>query len=158
MTSFTPLRLTHTATIQLAANLATVFPLFTPLGERLWVPDWNPTIIYPASGAVELNAVFTTAHTDGVPTVWTVVEAAAEQFRVAYIRVAPTSHVAHISVQCEDVSPTATRATVTYVFTGLTAQGNAYVAQHTASYYQQWMQQWETAINDYVHHTTSASA
>jgi muconolactone delta-isomerase len=46
MTSVTPMRLTRSATIQLNAGPATVFPLFTPLGERLWVPDWNPTIIY----------------------------------------------------------------------------------------------------------------
>lgn len=148
--TFTPLRLTRTATIRLNAPPATVFPLFTPLGEKLWIPDWNPTIIYPASGALELNAVFTTPHTDGAPTVWTVVEAAPEEYRVAYVRVAPDSHVARITVQCAEESPAATKATVSYVFTGLTEQGNAYVGQYTESHYQHWLQQWESAINAYL--------
>jgi hypothetical protein len=150
MITFTPLRLTRSATIQLNAGPATVFPLFTPLGEKLWVPDWNPTIIYPASGDIELGAVFTTPHASGAPMVWTVVEAMPEHFRVAYVRVAPESHVAQISVQCAEAAPGSTDATVTYVFTGLSAQGNAYVAQHTESHYQQWIQQWETAINAYL--------
>lgn len=153
MTSLTPLRLTRSATIRLNAPPATVFSLFTPLGERLWIPDWNPTIIYPPSGDIELNAVFTTAHPEGPPTVWTVVEAAPEQFRVAYVRVAPISHVARITVQCADEPPAATRATVSYVFTGLTEQGNAVVARYTESHFQQWIQGWEVAINEYLDRT-----
>ena len=151
MTSFTPLRLTRSATIQLNAGPRTVFPLFTPLGERLWVPDWDPTIIYPASGDIDLGAVFTTSHDHAAPTVWTVVESVPEQFRVAYVRVAPDSHVARISVQCDEAAPAGTRATVTYVFTGLTEQGNAYVAQFTEHHYAQWIQQWQAAINAYLH-------
>ncbi|NTU78428.1 MAG: SRPBCC family protein [Chloroflexales bacterium] len=151
MTTFAPLRLTRSATIQLNAGPTSVFPLFTPLGERLWVPDWNPTIIYPASGDIDMDAVFTTRHGDDSLTVWTVVESVPEQFRVAYVRVAPASHVARISVQCTEAAPAGTRATVTYVFTGLTEQGNAYVAQFTEPYYEQWIQQWQASINAYLH-------
>lgn len=149
MIPFTPLRLTRTTTIHLNAPPATVFPLFTPLGERLWVPDWNPTMIYPASGELELDAVFTTAHGDGAPTVWTVVEATQEEYRVSYVRVAPDTHVARITVQCAEEDQ-ATRATVTYVFTALTEQGNAYVAQFTEQHYQHWLQGWEAGINEYL--------
>lgn len=149
MTSFTPPRLTRTATIHLNAPPATAFPLFTPLGERLWIPDWDPTIIYPASGAPELDAVFTTAHGDGPPTVWTVVETEPEQHRIGYVRVAPASHVAHITLQCAEEQG-GTRTTVTYVFTGLSEQGNAYVAQYSESHFQHWIQGWETAINEYL--------
>ena len=31
--------------------IKTVFDLFSPLGERLWVPDWSPELLYPP-GAV----------------------------------------------------------------------------------------------------------
>lgn len=156
MTAFIPLRLTRSATIQLNADPTTVFPLFTPLGERLWVPDWNPTMLYPASGDIDLDAVFTTPHGDDARTVWTVVESVPAQFRVAYVRVAPDSHVARISVQCAEAAPAGTRATVTYVFTGLTEQGNTYVAQFTEDYYDQWIQQWQAAINAYLHRLGSA--
>lgn len=74
--------------------------------------------------------MFTTAHGDSLPTIWPVVEVVQEEYRVPYVRVAPDTHVARITVQCAEEG-SATQATVTYVFTGLTEQGNAYVAQFT---------------------------
>ena len=43
-----------------------------------------------------------------------------------------------------------TAARVTYTFTGLTAQGNAYIDTFSEDYYHAWIQQWEDAINHYL--------
>lgn len=76
---------------------------------------------------------------------------------MAYIRVAPDSHIARITVQCADESPAATRATVSYVFTGLSEQGNAVVAQYTEAHFQRWIKGWEVAINGHLGRSGQAS-
>ncbi len=73
MDTFTATRLSRTARIRLNAAPATVFPLFTPLGERLWVAGWDPQLVYPASGEAELHGVFCTPGHDGQPVMWTIV-------------------------------------------------------------------------------------
>lgn len=148
--TFRALRRACSSTIHLAAAPAVVFPLFTPQGERAWVPDWDPHNIYPHSGEAELDGVFATAHVEDAPTIWTIVEYAPDRGRIAYVRVAPASHVAHITVDCREALPDATEATISYVFTGLSEAGNAYVARHSEDHYRHWLLEWQAAINAYL--------
>jgi hypothetical protein len=154
MTNFTAQRVVRSATIELAAPPQTVFPLFEPLGERAWAEGWDPDMLYPASGAAEPGTVFRTQQHGDAPTIWAIVEFAPQQHAIRYLRVAPESHVADISVAC--AGDKRTRATVTYVFTGLSAAGNSYVESFTAEHYEQWMRSWESAINHYIQHGAPA--
>lgn len=52
---FTPAHATRSAAIHLHAPADRVFPLFTPEGERLWVPGWNPRYLWPANGAAQVG-------------------------------------------------------------------------------------------------------
>lgn len=150
MTLFKAQRIMRTTTIQLSAPPDQVFPLFEPLGEKLWVPEWDPVLVYPPAGSPETNAVFITQDHDGPPTVWIVAQFDPAQFEVTYVRVAPHSHVATIAVHCAGAGAEKTAARVSYTFTGLTAQGNAYVDTFSEDYYHAWIQQWESAINHYL--------
>jgi hypothetical protein len=156
MTPFKAQHMTRTTTIHLSAAPDQVFPLFDPLGEKLWVPDWDPVMIYPPTGSPETNAVFTTQEHDGPPAVWIVVQFDPDQHQVTYVRVAPHSHVATIAVQCTGEGAEMTAAKVAYTFTGLTAHGNAYIDTFSEGYYHAWIQQWEAAINHYLSSPLSA--
>lgn len=50
--------------IDLAAPPAEVFPLFTPAGEKLWIREWDPRYLHPASGETRQGMVFTTGAGD----------------------------------------------------------------------------------------------
>ena len=88
------------ATIHLNANSAQVYPLFTPKGEERWVPGWKPTYIYPESGDVCLNSVFTTEK-DGVETLWVTVLYNPRDYQTAFINIVPDVVVRRVDVQCE---------------------------------------------------------
>ncbi len=154
MPPFKAQRITRTTTIQLSAPPDQVFPLFEPLGEKLWAPNWEPVMIYPPAGSPETNAVFTTREHDGPPTVWIIAQFDPAQFQIIYVRVAPHSHVATIAVHCASEGAEMTTARVSYTFTGLTAQGNAYVNTFSEDYYHAWILQWERAITHYLSATS----
>jgi hypothetical protein len=156
MTQFMARHIARTTTIRLSAPPSQVFPLFAPLGEKLWAPEWNPVMIYPSAGSPETNAVFTTQDHEGPPTVWIIVQFDPTQLQVTYVRVAPHSHVATIAVHCVGEGAETTAAKVSYTFTGLTEHGNAYIDTFSEDYYRAWIQQWEVAINHYLSSSLSA--
>jgi hypothetical protein len=149
---FSAARITRTASIRLAAPPEVVFPLFGPLDEQRWEPDWNPTFLYPPTGATQCDAVFTATHADGTPSFWTIVVFEPADLRISYVRMHPATHVARIDIGCAGESDATTRADVTYTFTGLSAAGNAYVETFTEAHYAAWLQSWEAAINHYLRH------
>jgi hypothetical protein len=52
-------------TITLQGSVAEITPLFGPVREQEWAPDWAPHFIYPAQGGQEEGAVFTTTSANG---------------------------------------------------------------------------------------------
>jgi hypothetical protein len=58
-------------TLRVARAPADAFRFFTPEGERLWVPDWDPEDLHPADGALVAGLTFRTRH-GGEQTVWLV--------------------------------------------------------------------------------------
>lgn len=152
MSTFVAQQITRTHTIHLPAAPARVFPLFSPLGEKHWEPEWNPEMLYPASGAAQMGTVFTTRHADEPVRIWTIITYDHAQTRISYLNVAPTSHLSRIDISCAATGTQTTSATITYTLTALTTQGNAYLDGFTAEYYQAYIAAWERAITHYLAH------
>ena len=94
----------HTGSITVPLPPDEAIALFTPEGERAWVPDWDPEH--------HSDTVFTTAHA-----IWVVVESGPRAVR--YARVAPGAHAGTVAVACH-AHGAATRAEVTYDLAPLT--------------------------------------
>jgi len=152
MSRFAAQQITRTHTICLPAAPARVFPLFSPLGEKHWEPDWNPEMLYPASGAAQIGTVFTTQHADEPVKIWTIIGYDREQMQISYLNVAPTSHLSRIDIGCGATGTQATSASITYTLTALTPQGNAYLNRFTEEHYQVTIASWERAITHYLAH------
>ena len=152
MATFLAQQITRSATISLPAPRDRVFPLFEPLGEKLWAHDWDPEMLYPASGETQEGAVFTTQH-DGEPVkIWTIIAHDPEQAHVRYFNVLPGSHTTVVDVRCEADDAAVTSAHVTYTLTALTPAGNAHLDSLTPPHYQDYIASWETAITHYLLH------
>lgn len=72
-------------------------PLFTPKGEEIWVPGWNPRYIDPPRGETREGMVFST-HDDSVW--WTCLrwDPAGE---ACYLRLTPGVKFARVHVRCD---------------------------------------------------------
>jgi hypothetical protein len=109
--------------------------LFTPEGERAWVPDWTPTFL---SGATdEAGAVWTTqAH--GVHVTWVTV--LRDSHRARYARLSTNGTAGFVDVRCS-VEGDATRVHVRYDLTATNEDGAAFLAQ-LARGYDAMLNQW----------------
>ncbi len=137
-------------TIEIQARPDTVFPLFTPMGEKKWVDGWDPIMHYPRAGEAMEGAVFSTRSEGEAETVWAIVEYDPEKRCAKYLRVTPGSRVAVVEVQCSDAAGGATRARVTYTFTALSEEGNRYVSDFTEVRYREYIDSWKEAIHRFL--------
>ena len=150
--TLTASHISRSHTILLDAPPSHVFPLFEPVGEQSWAADWKPVFLFPPSGAAQAGAVFTTQvhEDDGQDTIWIMSAYEPANFRLAYLRVTPGSRVGIIDIRCKDTPDGRTEATITYTFTGLSDEGNEFIARLTPAHYQEYIASWETAINQYL--------
>ncbi|MFZ0499004.1 MAG: SRPBCC family protein [Steroidobacteraceae bacterium] len=134
---------TQVRTFRVAAPVARVFPLFTALGERAWVPGWEPELL---SGREERGSVFRTVH-GGRETTWIVVTYLPAEGRVSYARLARGSNMGLVDVQCGAAPEGGTQVSVRYTLTGLDAQGQAFVAEFLdPRHYSHMVEEWREAI------------
>lgn len=142
---FEPLHVTETHTIRLPLPADRSFRLFTPEGERHWVPDWEPEYVHPASGHTEKGMVFVTHHDDET-TLWCLVDFDPDRRYSRYARVTPGSRFVLVEVQCMALNDESTAVSVTYTLTALSEAGNQAVAGFQGEAFRRMIDEWERLI------------
>jgi hypothetical protein len=137
------------ASITLEGSVEEVFPLFSPLGEKHWVPDWNPELLHPPGVVWEEGLVFRTGEEMG-EAIWVVTRLDRALHQVQYHRVEPGRYVARIEVRCSAAADGATEASTEYEFIGLSRRGNDEIAAMSQKGYVQKMARWRGWINAYL--------
>jgi hypothetical protein len=127
------------------APIESVFQLFSPLGERAWVPGWNPELLHPSNVSWALGQIFRTREEQG-DAVWIVTDLDNQAHRVEYHRVEPNRYVARVRVQCSASSERRTEISTAYAFVGLSNKGNDEIAAMTDRAYDEKMKHWERWI------------
>jgi hypothetical protein len=135
-----------TGEVRVGAPLTDAFPLFTPEGERVWAPGWDPEHHHPAGGETVRGGVFTTPGDDGRTTIWVVVDWNPESCSVRYARVTPGLRAGTVAVACRAAGAEATVARVTYELAALTPEGDAELANWTELWYAGFLAEWEAQI------------
>lgn len=170
---FAPRHVTFEGGFEVGAPAEDVFPLFSPEGERAWVPGWDPELLYPPGVTWERGLVFRTAGFGSAPApppapsdppassaspaapapasptgeeIWVVTRLDLENRQVEYHRVEPGRCVARIEVRCRPLGPRATAVAVAYTFVGLSADGNAMIAALTDADYRAKMRAWRDRL------------
>lgn len=133
--------------IKLNGPVDLIFQLFSPEGERQWVPGWNPEPIHPARAALEKGFIFRTKEEKG-DAIWIVTHFDSVRHEVEYYRIELQRYVAQIKVQCIQASESITDASIIYEFSGLSKDGNQEIARMTQASYDQKMERWTGWINN----------
>jgi hypothetical protein len=129
--------------------IETVFDLFSPLGERNWVPDWNPELLHPSGVCWARGQIFRTQEEAG-EAVWVVTALTREAHEVEYHRVESQRYVARVRVRCTATASQVTEVSTSYGFIGLTAEGNDAIGVMTEASYAEKMKRWERWISQYL--------
>jgi hypothetical protein len=129
---------------------ATVFPLLCPVREAEWLDGWHFTMIYSASGLVEEGAVFTTSFDAGADTWWIVSRHDREAGLVEFCRFTPGSRTCLLKIAVSAFGSAQSHVDVSYAYTSLTAEGDAFLAAWTHDAFLTDMRFWEQSMNHYL--------
>jgi hypothetical protein len=138
---------TQSFTILLNGSVADVTPLFGPVREAEWAPDWAPRFIYPAHRAQREGVVFTTTSADGRDRLWMLTTYDVRNGQVEYVVITPAFTANEIKIRVVPVGEQHCKATITYRRSSLTPQGNEEVVKLDAHWAEEQRIHWETAIN-----------
>lgn len=139
-----PVHLDRIGTFRLPMAAPVAFELFTPEGERRWIPGWSPGYLHPTDGAVGEGLVFRTGH-EGELVHWLVTRYLPCQLSIEYCRIAEGSRLGTVAVTCRPAGVSDTEVNVRYRMTATSGAGRSALAQF-ASGFEQMMVGWREAI------------
>ncbi len=140
----------HTAGFDLDQPVEFVFPLFTPEGEKLWAPGWDYENLMGTTTLDEDYVFLTRTHDHAAAAaVWIVKKYRPEDHVVQYYKIEPRSKVGVVTVRCLRLAPDRTRVEVGYAYTGLSEEGNAFIAGFTPAAYRDFIGEWKSLIEAY---------
>lgn len=146
-----PPRVQRSATIHLETTVDQAFPLFGPIREKDWAFGWDPDVIHPKDTLVEKHMVFRTQgglHGSTESYTWAVVNYEPASATIEYL-VTASERLWFITVSCT-AAGSATEATVTYSYTGLTEDGHRKNQQAIKEMFSSDLKDWEAALNHYL--------
>src|SRR5262245_64588568 len=126
----------------IASPVATVFELFSPLGEKRWVPGWNPELLHPPGVDWAQGLIFKTKEQRG-EVVWIVTRLDRARHEAEYFRTEPGRYAAKVRVECQPRDSTNTQVTVTYTYVGLSEAGNREISAMSKADYHDKMKRWQ---------------
>jgi hypothetical protein len=135
--------------LHLNASADAAFPLFGPVRESEWAPEWSPVWIYPPAPLQSADgAVFTTTHHAGVAT-WVMTVYDTDKRAVEYVNFIAGRRVTQISITVRPETAATSIARVSYRVTALSQEGGEFVA-HFAKNFPGEGPHWEKAVNDSI--------
>ena len=148
---FTAQRFSKTAAITAHGTIKNVFPLFGAFDEKKWADGWNPVLVYPSSEQITEGLTFKTkGHVHGeTENTWVVTKYDTSIHLIQYFIIAPNRYLT-ITVKCDRVHDSSTKAEITYSFTGLNGEGNEVSSHILNKMYEHNLTDWEEAINYYL--------
>jgi len=147
--TFTARSIKLSGTFTLPMSPETVFEFFSPLGEKKWVPGWDPELIHPPGVSWERGLIFRT-HEERGEAVWVVTALDRDVHAVEYYRVEAGRYVGHVEVRCTDSAGSRTDVRVTYTFVGLSDVGNQDIAAMSPRAYEEKMRRWQGWITKHL--------
>lgn len=123
--------------------------MLCPVREEEWVPGWEPKLVLSNSGLAEEDCVFVTP---GEPedAIWLVTRYEPAAHALTMYKVTPGHTVGRLDIALTGDGMGGTVAEVSYEYTSLGPEGDAFLENFTEQWYRDFMQSWETALNGYL--------
>lgn len=141
---------THTRAFEMARPVAELFPLFSPEGEKRWVPGWDYENVMGTTSLSEDYVFMTKTHDHGsTDAIWLVKTYDPRSWLVEFYKIEPGDKVGVVTVQCTELGAASTKIEVTYKYIALSTAGERFVAEFTEAAYAAFIGEWQTLLTDY---------
>jgi len=140
----------HSEEFLLERDIASVFPLFSPEGEKLWAPGWDYTNLLGSKDLQRDDVFLTDAHDHkSTQAIWIVADYDPVKHCVSYYKVEPGEKVGKVAVECFKKTNTSTLVKVTYKYIGLSDSGNQFIIGFTKKAYEEFIGEWRSLLLRY---------
>jgi len=141
----------HTKAFEVDAAITTLFPLFSPEGEKRWVPGWEYENIMGTTELSEGYVFLTRTHDHGASdAIWIVKKFDPQEHLVQFYKIEPDEKIGVITVRCTELEADRTRVQVTYKYIALSASAETFVARFSESEYARFIGEWQTLLAEYL--------
>ena len=147
---FTAKRITRSYRQSISAPPDIVFPLLCPVREAEWLDGWEYEMIHSDSGLAEEGCVFSTPGDDEEDTVWVIARYDRENYLIDFTRFTPGSRTCVLKVAVTSKGDTDSNVDISYTYTGITADGNAWIDNFTESNFLDAVKFWERSMNHFL--------
>ena len=140
----------HTAGFDISQPVEQVFPLFSPEGEKHWVPNWDYENIMGTTELSEDYVFLTGSHDDAsTDAIWLVKRYVPEKWFIQFYRVEPEDKIGVVTVQCSRITDHVTHVEVTYQYIPLSEKGRRFIDGFTIEIYKKFIDQWRDLLLRY---------
>jgi hypothetical protein len=146
-TRFVPRSVERSGGFTLSMPPDVAFPYFSPIGEKVWAPGWDPELLHPPGVDWAPGLLFRTRSEHG-DAIWVVTALNPERHEVEYHKLEAERSVTKVSVQCTPLGPDQTEVRVTYFLVALSEAGNQLIAEMTPASYEGRMKNWQRWIHE----------
>jgi hypothetical protein len=141
----------HTRTFEMAVAIKNLFPLFSPEGEKHWVPGWDYENVMGTTELSEDYVFLTKSHDHGTTdAIWLVKRYDPESHFVQFYKIEPEDKIGVITVKCSELAAERTQVEVTYKYVALSSVGERFVSGFSESFYDHFIGQWQTLLSNYM--------
>jgi len=134
----------------MAVPVAELFPLFSPEGEKHWVPGWDYDNVMGTTELCEDYVFVTKSHHHRMTeAIWLTKKYHPQAGLVEFYKIEPGEKIGVVTVQCKERGAEKTSVEVTYKYMALAASGERFVAEFTAAAYAEFIGEWQTLLEDY---------
>lgn len=143
-------QVSHTAAFELDQPVEVLFPLFSPEGERRWVPGWDYINLMGSSDLREDYLFLTRDHDHAArDAIWLVKRYAPEEHTVEFYKIEPGEKVGVVKVSCSALTARRTRVQVGYTYMALSPAGERFIETFSADAYRDFIGEWEALLAAY---------
>ncbi len=137
----------HAACFEIDQPAPVLFPLFSPEGEKLWVPGWDYRDVMGETALREDYVFLTRGHDHAAgEAIWVVKRYLPEDYLVSFYKVEPGVKLGIIEVRCFEIDRSRTRVQVSYEYVGLSAAGDEFVSAFSRADYEDFIGEWRKLL------------
>lgn len=142
--------ISHAKAFTMFVPIAKLFPLFTPEGEKKWVPDWDYENVMGTSDLSEDYVFLTKKHDhESSNAIWIVKRYDPKSHFVQYYKIEPETKIGLVSVKCTERETAKTEVQVTYKYISLSKDGEAFVSEFSEKVYEEYIGEWQKLLVKY---------
>lgn len=142
--------ISHTKTFEMPYPVAELFPLFSPEGEKYWIPEWDYTNVMGTTELSEDYVFVTKTHDHGTTdAIWIVKKYDLKSHYVQFYKIEPEDKIGVVTVKCSELEAERTKVQVTYKYLALSETGETFISEFSESVYEEFIGEWQTLLSNY---------